>query len=124
AYIADREVDFSDQQDEHHPDRDHDYAGCLADQVLKVDRAEEEAVLGGEEQRDRDDPDDHGEAANVSRLDRLPACSGDPDQAVLALGDGLDLGGRGRAQATTSEGARAPKVIAWTISCSFVLAFS
>src|SRR5262249_5270023 len=73
---------------------------------------------------DRDDPDDHGEAADVSRLDRLPACSGDPDQAVLALGDGLDLGGRGRAQATTSEGAPAPKVIAWTISCSFVFAFS
>ena len=132
---ADREVDLSDQEHEDHADRDHDHGGRLLDQVLEVGRREEEAVLEvqesrsglvREEDRDRDDPDDHRQAADIPRSDRVPAGAKDRGDAVLVLGGGLDLGRRRRAHAltSTSSGAGAPKVIASTISCWVDFSFS
>src|SRR6185436_21039689 len=95
----------------------------LSDQILEVDRAEEDARLRGEEERDRDDPDDHRQASDVARLDRVPPGAEDRADAVLVFGGSRDLGRRGRAHATTSvsSGGGAPNVMASTISCSFVL---
>ena len=73
AHEADREVDLADQEDEDDAERDHGRACHLSDQVLEVDRAEEEARLRLEEERDRNDPDDHRQAADVARLDCVPA---------------------------------------------------
>src|SRR5256885_2533010 len=70
---ADREVDLADQEYEDDPDRDHGHAGHLSNQVLEVDGAEEEARLRVEEERDRDDSDDHRQAAYVARPDSRPA---------------------------------------------------
>ena len=66
AEKADREVDLADQQHEHDSDRDHRRAGHLPDQVLEVDGGKEDARLRAEEERDRDDSDDHRQAADVA----------------------------------------------------------
>ena len=73
AQVADGEIDLADQQHEDDADRDHGHAGHLADQVHEVDRGEEVRRLVCEERGDRDDPDDHRQAADVAALQGLPA---------------------------------------------------
>src|SRR6476660_7766390 len=101
-------------------------AGHLLKQVLEVDCAEKDVRARVEEDRDRDDSDEHRQAADVARPDRPPAGAKNRRDAVLVFGGGLDIGRCGRAHVTTSvsSGAGAPKVIASTTSRSLVLLFS
>ena len=85
ADVADREVDLADQEHEDDADRDDGHARHLLDQVREVDRAEEDAGLRGEEDGDRDQADDHRQAADFTCPERVPAGPQDPAEArVLA----------------------------------------
>ena len=123
ADVADRKVDLADQEHEHDADGDHRDPGHLPDQVREVDRGEEDVRLRREEDRDRDDPDDHRQAADVAALQRVPAPADDGAEALILGGGDLDFCRRRRAHAASLV-AGFPEVIACTISCAFVLSFS
>ena len=122
AQVADGEIDLADQQHEDDADRDHRHPGHLADQVHEVDRGEEDRRLRREVRGDRDDPDDHRQAADVAALQGLPARPQYGAEAV-AGGGGLDLCRRGGAHDAAGSVA-VPAVIACTISCSVVFSRS
>ena len=119
ADVADGKVDLADQQDEDDADGDHGHAGHLPDQVREVDRAEEDAGLRAEVGGDRDDPDDHRQAADVPRLERVPAVADDRAERLLLYRGNTNLC-RGRFAHAAFVSASAPNVIAWTISCCVV----
>jgi hypothetical protein len=123
AHVPDREVDLADEEHEDDTDGDHRDAGHLPDQVREVDCGEEDVRLRREEERDRDDPDDHGQAAHVAALQRVPATPHHRAEALVLRGRDLDFCRRRRAHAA-SVASGLPTVIAWTISCAFVLPVS
>src|SRR6185503_15346105 len=67
-----RAMKIAEQQDEHDPHPDDGDRGHLDDEVDEVPRRQELAVLGLEDDRDQDQPDDDRQRAEVARADAGP----------------------------------------------------
>ena len=127
ADVADREVDFAEEEDKHDAVCEQRHPGHLRDDVAEVAGAEEVVGLEGEEDADQDQSDQHGPAAEIPGAEVVENA---PEERLgqhwlrweRRVGGAHAVSGSVEGMPDTFVGT--PAVIAWTTSCCVVLSRS